>query len=95
MNWTISNLVPRVLSLFGQWMGTRKTLDNKDINQISEPSSFLKNMSLVGVPILTASQTWFQSLLFKNFQLGAHLLTKKTDDSGYEIGLFSVGGQAA
>ena len=45
-----------------------KTLDNKDINQISEPSGCRENMGLVGVPILAGSQTWFQSLLLRIFQ---------------------------
>ena len=36
-------------------------------NQISEPSAFRKNMGLVGVPILAGPQTWFQSLLFKDY----------------------------
>ena len=49
----------------------RKTSDNKDLNQISGPSGFRENMglNLVGVPILAGSQTWFQSLLFKNFPM--------------------------
>ena len=45
----------------------KETIDNKDWNQISEPSAFRENMGLVGVPILAGSQTWFQSLLFKDF----------------------------
>ena len=48
-------------------MPERKTLDNNDWNKISEPSAFRENMGLVGVPILAGSQTWFQSLLFKDF----------------------------
>ena len=56
----------------------RKTLDNKDINQISEPSRFCENMGLVGVPILAGSQTWFQSLLFKDFHL-VRVAKKKTE----------------
>ena len=38
-----------------------KSLDNNDLNQVSEPSGFHENMGLVGggggVPILVASQT--------------------------------------
>ena len=44
-----------------------KTLDNKDLNQISEPRGFRENIGLMGVPILAGSQTWFQSLLFRIF----------------------------
>ena len=46
---------------------------NKDLNQISVPSGFRENMGLVGVPILAGLQTWFQSLLFKDFRLNMQL----------------------
>ena len=48
-----------------------ETLDNKDLNQISEPRGFRENIGLVGVPILAGPQTWSQSLLFKNFRFPA------------------------
>ena len=35
----------------------RKTLDNKDQNQISVPSGFHENMVLVGVHILAANHS--------------------------------------
>ena len=45
-----------------------RALDNMDLNQISVPSGFHENMVWVGVHILTGSQIWFQSLLFKDFR---------------------------
>ena len=56
----------------------KETIDNKDWNQISEPSAFRENMGLVGVPILAGSQTWFQE---------THSHSKTRVGSGDEIGV--------
>ena len=49
----------------------KETIDNKDckpdFRAQFEPSAFRENMGLVGVPILAGPQTWFQSLLFKDY----------------------------
>ena len=43
------------------------TLDNKDLNQVSEVSGFHEKHGFGGVPILAGSQIWFMSLLSKDF----------------------------
>ena len=58
----------------------KETIDNKDWNQISEPSAFCKNMGLVGggggIPV--GSQTWFRE---------SHSHSKTRVGSGDEIGV--------
>ena len=51
--------------------GKFRFLLSNGTGQISKTSGFRENMGLVGVPILTGSQTWFQSLLFEDFRLTA------------------------
>ena len=84
----VSAMQPRMLVTFdtelrplpvsvrvGQVSYLGKTSDNKDLNQITEPSGFRENMGLMGVHILAGSQTWFQSLLFKDIRYVAERLS--------------------
>ena len=60
---------PRLLlkRLVGSLLGTRKTLDNNDLNQVVASSGFSENKGLTGVLSLRAHKTWCRSFLFKDF----------------------------
>ena len=76
-----SNLVPRVLRLFGQWLVARR--DSGDIEFYHRRISAVKQWKP-----LRNSQS--KNLIFfdvPKFSPGAHPVTKKPEDSGYEIGL--------
>ena len=56
---------PRLLlqRLVGSLLGTRKTLDNNDLNQVVASSGFSENKGLTGVLSLRAHKTWCRSFL--------------------------------
>ena len=60
---------PRLLSqrLVGSLRGTRKTLDNNDLNQVVASSGFSENKGLTGVLSLRAHKTRCRLFLFKDF----------------------------
>ena len=45
----------------------KETIDNKDYKTDFRAQRFSRKHGLVGVPILASPQTWFQSLLFKDY----------------------------
>ena len=77
----VSNLVPRVLRLFGQWMGARK-----DSGELEFNLNFLIGCP-VTVCIVFPQKSCGNKLPVPRVSPGAHPLTKKPEDSGYEIAL--------
>ena len=80
----IDNLVPRVLRLFGQWLVIRRDSGNfkfynRRISVVKQwkplQNSQSKNLNFFEVPRVSPS---------------THPLTKKPEDSGYEIGSLTV-----
>ena len=78
----LSNLVPRVLWLFGQRMGA-----SRDSGEFEKISIFWL-AALQRLPLFYRRNLAVTEFQYPRVSTGAHLLTKKPEDSGYEIGCY-------